>query len=59
MKEERSGGRSYERPTKMELFEHKYEAWSRRQYAQEKQTEHYEDLAEKNADLVDSKTVNF
>ena len=59
MQGNREGGKSYERPTKMELFEHKYEAWSRRQYAGQAQMEHYEDLAEKNADLVEDKTVNF
>ena len=35
----------YERPTQFELFEHKYDAWSRRNYAVQKQEEEYEKMA--------------
>jgi uncharacterized protein YktA (UPF0223 family) len=35
----------YERPTQYELFWHKYDAWSHRQYAVQMQNEEYEKMA--------------
>ncbi len=38
--------RGYERPTMMDLFWHKYEAWARRNYAVRMEAEAYQKIAE-------------
>lgn len=58
MQGDREGRKGYERPAMIELFEHKYDAWAKRQYTEQKQIENYEEIAEQNADII-SKTVDF